>query len=120
MYSKIGVPSYCLLIVLASFGVTASAQVADAAPSAPRRVKVSEVDASTLVVEKTSVKYPHAARTSGTQGLVVLKVVVSPTGNVQEVTIISGDPTLAQAAADAVRQWKYKPYVLDGVAVEME
>jgi len=51
---------------------------------------------------------------------VVLKIVVAETGEVKEVTVVSGDPILAQAAADAVKQWKYKPYTVDGVPVEME
>jgi TonB family protein len=50
----------------------------------------------------------------------VLKLVVSETGEVKEVSVVSGDPLLAQAAADAVRQWKYRPYTVDGAPVEME
>jgi protein TonB len=47
-------------------------------------------------------------------------VVTSETGDVKEVRVVSGDTILAQAAADAVKQWKYKPYVVDGTPVEME
>jgi len=67
-----------------------------------------------------ALKYPDAARTAGIQGTVILKVVTSETGDVKEVETVSGDPLLAQAAIDAVKQWKYKPYTLDGSPVEME
>lgn len=45
---------------------------------------------------------------------------VAETGEVKDVTIVSGDPILAEAASDAVRQWKYKPCEIDGAPVEME
>ncbi|MBZ5663811.1 MAG: energy transducer TonB [Acidobacteriia bacterium] len=76
--------------------------------------------ATTLVVQKTPVVYPDAARKSGVQGKVVLRVVTNYSGDVEEVTVISGDPALAQPAAAAVKQWKYKPYLVDGTPAEME
>jgi protein TonB len=81
---------------------------------------VSEAVASSLLTEKTSVSYPDAARNAGIQGIVVLKVTVGETGEVKNVTVDSGDPLLAQAAVDAVKQWKYKPYTVDGSPVQME
>lgn len=106
------------IATLSSFAVMA--QSTGEVHSAGRRVKVSEVVAASLVTEKTRVKYPDAARNAGVQGMVLLKVVTSVTGDVKEVTVVSGDPALAQAAADAVKQWRYKPYTVDGVPVEME
>jgi protein TonB len=85
-----------------------------------RRVKVSEASAAPFIAEKTPLTYPVAARDAGIQGQVVLKVVVAETGEVKEVSSLSGDPLLAQPAADAVRQWKYTPYTVDGTPVEME
>jgi TonB family protein len=81
---------------------------------------VPEVTASSLIAEKTPLKYPDAARNAGLQGTVVLNIVVAETGEVKEVSAASGDPLLAQAAADAVKHWKYKPYAVDGVPAEME
>lgn len=86
----------------------------------PRRVQVNEDSASEFLVHKTPITYPDAARNAGIQGTVVLKVVTSYSGDVEEVTVVSGDPGLAQAAADTVRQWKYKPYLLEGSPAEME
>jgi protein TonB len=110
----------CLLLGVASFAASALAQTTDIAPSAPQRVRVSEVVASSLISEKSPLKYPDAPRNAGIQGVVVLKVVVGETGAVKEVTVVSGDPALAPAAADAVKLWKYKPFMLDGVPIEME
>lgn len=88
--------------------------------SAPRRVRVDADIASALVVQKTPITYPVAARNAGIQGSVVLKVVTTYSGDVEEVTVVSGDPALAQAAAETVRKWKYKPYLLEGSPAEME
>ncbi len=108
-----------LLIGLSSLGHLAVGQASQAGPTS-RRIKVSEVTASGLIAQKMALKYPDAARTAGIQGTVILKVVTSETGDVKEVETVSGDPLLAQAAIDAVKQWKYKPYTLDGSPVEME
>ena len=49
-----------------------------------------------------------------------MKAVINQTGDVESVELISGHPMLAPAALDAVRQWKYRPYLLNGIAVAME
>jgi len=76
--------------------------------------------ASALVVQKAPINYPDAARNAGIQGTVVLNVVTTYSGDMEGVTVVSGDPALAQAAADAVKKWKYKPYLLEGSPAEME
>jgi TonB family protein len=91
-----------------------------ASSPSPRRVKVSPEVASALVVQKAPLSYPDAARHAGIQGPVVLEVVTNCSGDVEEVTVVSGDPALAQAAADAVKKWRYKPYLVEGLPVEME
>ncbi len=73
-----------------------------------------------MIVEKAPMAYPEAARNAGVQGKVVLRVVTSYSGDVEEVTVVSGDPALAQAAVDAVKQWRYKPYLAEGSPAEME
>jgi TonB family protein len=88
--------------------------------AAPQRVKVDADTASAMVVQRTPIRYPDAARSARIQGTVVLKVIVNISGDVQEATVISGDPALAQATVDAVKQWKYKPYQAEGSPAEME
>jgi TonB family protein len=89
-------------------------------PDAERRVQVDEATSSEMVVQKAPLQYPDAARKAGTQGKVVLRIVTSFSGDVKEVTVVSGDPALAQAAVDAVKQRKYKPYLVEGSPAEME
>ena len=90
------------------------------AASAPSPVEVAPEAASALVVQKASIKYPDAARKAGIQGPVVLRIVTTYSGEVKEVTVVSGDPALAQAAVDAVKQWKYQPYLVEGSPAEIE
>ena len=58
--------------------------------------------------------YPAAARERSLEGVVLLDAFVDAKGNVAEVKVISGPLLLQQAAADALRRWKYQPARLDG------
>jgi len=85
-----------------------------------RRIEIDPEKASSLVREKTPIRYPESAQNAGIEGTVKLQLVTTIFGDVESVTVISGDPVLAQAAVQAVRQWKYKPYLSDGSPAEME
>ncbi len=56
----------------------------------------------------------------GIEGSVQLMATISKKGDISAVKVLSGDPSLARAAIEAVKQWKYKPYLLDGVPVEIQ
>jgi len=73
-----------------------------------------------MVVSKVAPSYPPDARAARIQGSVVLGVIIGKDGNVQHVRVISGDPMLAPAAIDAVKQWKYRPYILNGDPIEVD
>jgi TonB family protein len=104
-----------------AFGQTEAAPSSSpSADQATRRVQVPAAIASTLVLQRTPVKYPDEARAAHIQGTVVLKIVTSYSGDVEEMAVVSGDPTLAQAAMETVKTWKYKPYLLDGSPAQME
>jgi TonB family protein len=75
---------------------------------------------ATHVTKKVAPVYPPEAKQAHVQGTVTLKVQVGRTGDVTEVKLISGLPMLAPAAIEAVKQWKYKPYLLNGEAVNVE
>src|ERR1035437_6280005 len=117
-------PSLITLWVLLATWAFAQSQPAspNAASTAavPHRAQVDADTASALVVQKAPLKYPDAALKAGIQGTVVLRVVTSYSGDVKKVPVVSGDSALAQAAVDAVKQWKYKPYLVDGSPAEME
>jgi TonB family protein len=86
----------------------------------PQRVRVSVGISSGMLQTKVNPKYPPDAREQGIQGIVRLKINIDTSGNVYSVQLISGHPSLAAAAMDAVRQWKYKPYLLNGTPIEVE
>lgn len=64
-------------------------------------------------------KYPPFARTARQTGDVMLEAVIDPGGRVSRVSVTDGPPLLRSAAVDAVRQWRYEPYVLNGVPVSV-
>ena len=72
------------------------------------------------IVKKIAPVYPAEARRARIQGTVVLKVEISKSGDVEQIQLVSGHPMLAPAAIDSVKQWKYKPYLLNGEPIDVE
>lgn len=85
-----------------------------------QRVRVSQGVTEGLLVRKVQPEYPPIAKQAHVQGTVVLKAVISKNGNVENVQVTSGSPLLVASAVNAVKQWKYKPYILNGSPVEVE
>jgi TonB family protein len=83
-------------------------------------VELSSDAAEGILVRRVEPDYPEQALAQRVQGPVLLNVRIGREGTVQGVKVISGDPRLAEAATTAVRQWRFKPHILSGVAVEME
>jgi len=81
---------------------------------------VPEEYADDQIIHRVHPVYPKHARLKKLHGVVVLQAVVNKQGKVDSLQLISGDPLLAQAAADAVKQWRYKPYSHDGEAVDFQ
>ena len=73
-----------------------------------------------LLTQKTQPIYPPIAKAARVSGTVVLKAILSKTGEVECLQIISGPAMLLQAAYDAVKAWRYRPYLLNGEPVEVE
>lgn len=86
----------------------------------PLRVRISSGVASGLIVRKIAPMYPEEAREEHVEGTVLLHVMIDKEGNVEHVDLISGHPLLAPAAIEAVRQWKYKPYLLNEKPTEVD
>ena len=86
----------------------------------PMRVRVSQGVTQGMVVSKVTPIYPQDAKAARIQGSVIVAVVIGKDGNVQSERLVSGHPSLVPAAMDAVKQWKYKPYVLNGTPVEVD
>jgi TonB family protein len=72
------------------------------------------------IVTKVSPVYPPEAKKARIQGTVLLDVVIGKTGDVENLKVVSGPKELQQSALDAVRQWKYKPFELNGEPIEVE
>ncbi len=87
---------------------------------APRRVRVSADVAQKLVAKSVPPHYPKEAREQDIQGSVLMNVIITKDGDVAKCDLASGHPALAQAAIDAVKRWKYRPYLLNGEPVEIE
>ena len=89
--------------------------------SSPRRVvDLPEATAQREVLYRSEPQYPEAARAQNIQGPVVLELHIGTNGSVQNVEVISGPPLLAQASVEAVKQWRFKPRVVNGSPVEMQ
>ena len=72
------------------------------------------------MLHREPLAYPEDARKNRIEGKVVLNGVISREGDIKELTLVSGDPSLAPAAIRSVKRWKYKPYFLNGQPVEVE
>lgn len=89
-----------------------------ASEASVERVPPSEVEH--LVVHKVDPVYPEDAKRANLQGVVVLATVIGRDGNVEKVRPVSGPDVLASAAMDAVRWWRFQPYLVNGKPVEIE
>jgi protein TonB len=72
------------------------------------------------LIERVQPQYPSLARQARIQGTVLLSAVISRDGKIENLQVLSGHPMLVQAAMDAVRQWRYRPYYLNNEPVEVE
>jgi protein TonB len=86
----------------------------------PTKVNISAGVSSGLLLQKTVPLYPPIAKAARVQGTVVLAATISKAGTIENLRVVSGNPMLQQNAMDAVRQWRYKPYLLNGEPVEVE
>jgi TonB family protein len=102
----------------ALIGIISSKPVGEIKPNT--LIRVSQAVSNGMLLEKPAPVYPPDARAQHLEGNVVLKARISTEGTVEDVSLVSGDPLLAPAALEAVRHWKYKPYLLNGVPVRVE
>jgi periplasmic protein TonB len=85
-----------------------------------QRVRVSQGVTKGLLIYRVEPTYPPLAQQARIQGVVVLTALIDKTGNVRQLQVVSGHPLLAPAAIEAVKQWRYKPFLLNGQPVEVE
>jgi len=101
-----------------------SSVVSSAPSSAPKlshtTLKISQGVSKGLLIKQVQPKYPAAALAVHAQGAVQIEATIDKEGNVISPKVLKGDPILGRAALEAVRQWRYKPYYLDGQPVEIQ
>jgi periplasmic protein TonB len=113
-----GVPGGSMGGVLGS--VMSSIPTAVPKVAAPTRVRVSQGVTEGMVIRRVQPSYPPLARQARIQGSVVLQAEISKEGTIENLHLISGHPMLAPSAIEAVKQWRYKPYFLNGEPVPVE
>lgn len=101
-------------------GIIGSTTSAIPKVATPQRVRVSQGVSTGLLIRKVTPNYPPLARQARIQGQVILQAEISKDGTIQNLQLISGHPMLAPAAIEAVKQWRYKPYLLNGEPVAVE
>jgi TonB family protein len=115
-------PAPSLAGIGADNGATLPSLVATGTTPAPilQTMNISQGLTQGLILKKTQPTYPSIALQMRIEGPVDLLATISKTGNITAVKILHGDPQLARAALEAVKQWKYKPYLLNGEPVEIQ
>jgi periplasmic protein TonB len=101
-------------------GIISSTPVAVPKVATPQRVRVSLGVSQGLLVKRVQPNYPPLARQARIQGTVLLQAEISKDGTIENLRLISGHPMLAPAAIEAVKQWRYRPYMLNGEPVAVE
>jgi periplasmic protein TonB len=94
--------------------------IAQPALQEKRPVKISEGVLGAQLVSRVEPQYPIIAKQTRTEGTVRLHAIISRDGRITSLEVISGHPFLVKSALDAVRQWRYRPTLLNGEPVEVE
>jgi protein TonB len=87
---------------------------------APGMLRISQGVSQGLLINRVQPKYPSNALAMRIQGAVQIEATINKEGKITNLKALSGDPVLARSALDAVRQWRYKPYYLDGDPVDIQ
>ena len=87
---------------------------------APGTIRISQGVSQGLLIKKVQPVYPAIARQVHRHGSVQLLATIDKSGNIAKVQVLTGDAMLSRSAVDAVKQWKYRPYLLNGSPVEIE
>jgi periplasmic protein TonB len=83
-------------------------------------IKISQGVSEGLLIKRVQPRYPRTTLLAHTEGTVQIEATINKEGFVKHPKVLKGDPVLGRAALDAVSQWRYKPYYLDGAPVEIQ
>lgn len=85
-----------------------------------KRLRISSGVADGMAIYNPAPEYPQMARIAHISGDVVLGITIGRKGEVTNIIVQGGHPILITSAIDAVKKWKYRPYVVNGEAVEVD
>jgi len=91
-----------------------------AVPAPAKRIRISQGVTKGSLIQKIEPKYPPLALAARIRGQVLLKAIIGKDGEIKELELVSGHAFLAPAAITAVRQWRYRPFLLNGEPIEVE
>jgi len=94
--------------------------VASTAPAIPGAIRVGGNVQQNMLVEQPHPVYPPLAKEARISGVVTLNAIIGKDGHVENLTVVSGHPLLVPAALDAVKNWVYKPTLLNGEPVQVQ
>jgi periplasmic protein TonB len=115
-----GIPSSLKSQIASSTPESSGNKPMEAAMSSIEPVKLPEAAIRELLSQPVDPEYPASAKASGQRGSVVLQVLIGRDGTVQDAKFLQGSLVFARAAIDAVKQWRFKPYSMNGRAVSVE
>ena len=114
----LGIAAASTVLALRFDVVASAAHASDQSTTEPQSVPAKTMEEHVLT--KFPPKYPADAKEARIQGKVVLDAIISKTGEVENLKVISGPSKLQQSALDAVRHWTYKPFIVNGDPVDVE
>jgi len=104
--------------VMGGIGTAPTPVVKVAPPKGPARISSGVVAGNKI--SGSNPTYPPIARAAHVSGAVVLRAIISKSGTIQNLAVISGPEMLRASALDAVKSWRYKPYILNGEPTEVD
>jgi periplasmic protein TonB len=105
--------------VISSIGEPAISPPAPTPPASTAPLRISRWAEGNLIY-RVEPRYPTLARQARIQGTVQLRAIISKTGTIENLTVLSGHAMLVTAAVEAVRQWRYRPYLLNGEPIAVD
>ena len=119
---RFAIAAACVLVGLVTCTSALALRMDVNSPSAqsPKSLNVDAKNAAANILSKVAPVYPPDAKKARVTGSVVLEAMIGKDGNVENLKVVSGPSMLQQSAMDAVRQWTYKPYLLNGDPVEIK
>jgi protein TonB len=105
--------------VLHAFSTGTVPPVFEHPPASARIIRISSMKPG-MLVRTIEPRYPPAAVAARIEGPVKIKAIISREGIIKQAEVLSGSPLLSGAALEAIRQWRYRPYILNGEPLEVE